>query len=230
MSLYGWIILISLGGPLILSFDKKVAFYKSFNPLLIAIILVGIPFLLWDAYFTNLEVWGFTPAYLSGIYLGNLPLEECLFFLVVPFACVFIHEVLKAYFPQYEGKRLAHIFAFTFTFSGFLFGIANLDNAYTSSACILSSLLTIGLYFVNRSTWYPQFALTYLVALIPFLIVNGILTGAFTEEPVVWYSEQHIMGQRIITIPVEDLFYNYSLLLPVIAIFEKLRQRSLIKH
>lgn len=230
MSLYFWIILTTAAGPLLLSFDKKVAFYNRFNPLLIAIVLVGIPFLLWDAYFTELKVWGFTPEYLSGKYIGNLPIEECLFFLVVPFACVFIYEVLKAYFPQFKGLRLAHFFAFTVTFSGLLFGILNLDNAYTSSACLLSSMLTIGLYFVNRSPWYPQFALTYLVALLPFLIVNGILTGAVTDSPIVWYSEEHIIGTRIITIPLEDLFYNYSLLLPVVAIYEKINSRSLNKH
>jgi hypothetical protein len=67
-----------------------------------------------------------------------------------------------------------------------------------------------------------------LVALIPFLIVNGVLTGATTPEPVVWYSELHIMGPRIITIPVEDLFYNYDLLLPIIWLYEKFKSTPVL--
>jgi lycopene cyclase domain-containing protein len=226
MSLYFWIILGTIAGPLALSFDKKVAFYKQFLPVLIAVVCVGIPFLVWDSLFTSRGIWGFTPAYLSKIYLGNLPIEECLFFLVVPFACVFIYEVLKAYFPNFNGKKLAHYFAFIITLSGFIFGIMNIQNWYTASACIIAAFLTIKLYFIDRSPWYRNFVFMYLVALIPFVIVNGILTGAVTENPVVWYSEEHIMGIRIITIPFEDLYYNYSMLLPIIAIFEKVKVRT----
>jgi len=224
MSFYAWIILGTIIGPLILSFDQKVGFYRRLSPLLLAIILVGIPFLLWDAYFVDLKIWGFAEGNIWGIHLGNLPIEECLFFIVVPFACIFIHEVLKAYFPEIRNSRMAHIFAFTVTFSGFLFGLSNINNAYTSTVCIGSAVLTIGFYFVNRSTWYPSFVLTFLVALIPFLVINGLLTGAFTALPVVWYSEEHIMGARILTIPVEDLYYNYCLLLPVVALYEKFKK------
>jgi lycopene cyclase domain-containing protein len=226
MSLYFWIILGTIAGPLALSFDKKVAFYKQFLPVLIAVVCVGIPFLVWDSLFTSRGVWGFTSEYLSKIYIGNLPIEECLFFLVVPFACVFIYEVLKAYFPKFNGKKLAHYFAFTFTLSGFIFGIMNIQNWYTASACFIASFLTIKIYFIDRLPWYRNFVFMYLVALFPFLIVNGILTGAVTENPIVWYSEEHIMGIRIITIPFEDLYYNYCMLLPIVAIFEKVKVRT----
>jgi hypothetical protein len=59
--------------------------------------------------------------------------------------------------------------------------------------------------------------------------VNGILTGAVTTKPIVWYSENHIMGSRIVTIPVEDLFYNYAMLLPIVAIYEVLKTRRALK-
>lgn len=226
MSLYFWIILGTIVGPLALSFDKKVAFYKQFLPVSIAVVCIGIPFLVWDSLFTSRGIWGFTPAYLSKIYIGNLPIEECLFFLVVPFACVFIYEVLKAYFPNYKGLKTAHCFAFALTLSGFVFGIMNIHNWYTASACIIAAFLTIKLYFIDRTPWYKNFVFMYLVALVPFVIVNGILTGAVTENPVVWYSEEHIMGIRIITIPFEDLYYNYCMLLPIVAIFEKVKVKT----
>lgn len=220
MSLYGWVIVGTILGPFCLSFDKKVAFYIHFKSVFIATLLIAIPFLLWDSYFTQQKIWGFTPNYLFGIYLGNLPLEECLFFLVVPFSCVFIYEVLKAYFPAYKGHKFAQIFAFGFTFSGFIFGIANFENYYTASACIVASILTVKIYFIDRVSWYSNFVLTFIVALVPFMVVNGILTGAVTKNPVVWYNPEHIIGLRIITIPFEDLYYNYCLLLPIIAIHQ----------
>jgi lycopene cyclase domain-containing protein len=226
MSLYGWIILATIAGPFLLSFDKKVHFYTTWKQLFPAILIVGFLFLVWDEYFTVKEIWGFNPNYLSSIYIGHLPIEEVTFFLVVPYACLFIYEVLKAYFPEFKLKTISHYFAFTFTLSGLIFGLTHMDNWYTASACIVSSILTIGFYFVNRVKWFESFVFTYLVALVPFIIVNGILTGALTQEPIVWYSEEHIMGPRIITIPVEDLFYNYSMLLPIVGIYEYLKSKK----
>lgn len=220
MSEYAWVILGTIVGPFFLSFDKKVHFYTYWKALFPSVLIVGILFLIWDEYFTQLGIWGFNPKYLTGIFIGHLPIEEVAFFLVVPYACVFIYEVLKTYFPKAAVKKLGHFFAFAFTLAGLIFGITHMENWYTASACILSALLTIGFYFVNRMEWYGSFVLTFLVALIPFLIVNGILTGAVTNEPIVWYNEEHIMGIRIITIPLEDLFYNYAMLLPLIGLYE----------
>ena len=225
MSLYAWVIVCTIIGPFLLSFDKKVHFYTHWKALFPALIIVGLLFLVWDSYFTQNGIWGFNPNYISRIYILNLPLEEVCFFLVVPYACVFIYEVLIAYFPLIKVKKLGHIFAFGFTLAGFTFAIMNMDKWYTASAGIISALLTIGIYFIRRVSWYGNFVFTFIVAIIPFIIVNSILTGAFTDQPVVWYNEEHIMGPRIITIPIEDLFYNYAMLLPVIGIFEYLKKR-----
>ena len=224
MSLYLWVILGTIVGPLLLSFDHKVHFYKHWKALFPALLITALGFVAWDAYFTDRHIWGFTEKYLLGIYWGNLPLEECLFFLVVPYACMFIYEVLKAYLTNRKTALLARIFAFTMVFSGMLLGAMHWENWYTASACMFSSLLIIGLYFVAKVKWFGDFALTFLVALVPFLIVNSILTGFCTDQPIVWYNEEHIIGFRIGTIPLEDLYYNVCLLLPVTAIFEWLKR------
>ncbi|MES2556197.1 MAG: lycopene cyclase domain-containing protein [Bacteroidota bacterium] len=225
MSLYLWIIAGSISGPLLLSFDKKVRFFSYWKALLPAIIAVAIGFLCWDEYFARLGVWGFTSTHVTGIYFGKLPLEECLFFLIVPYACVFVYEVIKAYFPKRKTAVFARLFAFLMVFSGMYLGTVYLDNWYTSSACILSSMLIIGLYFVGKAPWFGDFAVMFSVVLIPFLIVNGFLTGMFTEDPVVWYNSEHIMGFRIGTIPLEDIYYNLCLLLPIVVIYEWLKTR-----
>lgn len=224
MSVYGWVILFSILGPFALSFDKKVNFIGYCKPLLLSIICVGIPFLIWDEFFTQLQVWGFNPTYLLGIYLGHLPLEEVLFFLVVPYCCVFVHEVLKAYFPNAKLNVLTKFFSLVMLVLSIALVILNPSNYYTLSACALTAIY-ISIALIRKFHWFPSFAFTYLVCLIPFLIVNGILTGSVTAEPIVWYSEKHIIGLRILTIPFEDLFYNFSLLFPIIWIFENLRTK-----
>jgi len=231
MSAYGWVILCSFIGPLLLSFDKKVAFYRSWRYLFPSLLIVGIAFLIWDELFTRIGVWGFTPKYLSGIYLGHLPLEEVLFFFVVPYNFIFILLVLQAYFPERKTKRISNVFKWLIGLSSLLmvlfygggqFFFSTLDayNYYTISATIFALILTL---LCHQKVWYGDFILSYLVCLIPFFIVNGILTGSITDDPIVWYSEQHIIGWRMGTIPFEDLFYNYDLLLPLAWLFNIFR-------
>ena len=221
MSLYLWVILSAFIGPLALSFDKKVHFYTYWKTIFIGILVVASLFLVGDELFTQWKVWGFNPDYVLGIYLGNLPLEEVLFFVIVPYNCLFIHEVQKAYFPNLKLNFLAKCFLSIFGFICFLLILFNWGNYYTVTYCSTSLLLS-AVFFFKKSSWFPRFVLTYIISIIPFLIDNGILTGMFTPEPIVWYNETHIIGLRIFTIPIEDLFYSFSMLLPVIWIHESL--------
>ena len=212
MSLYALVILLSFAGPFALSFDKKVSFYKEWSFVFIATLIVALPFLIWDELFTQWGVWGFNADYLLKIYIGRLPLEEVLFFIVIPYNFIFLLKVVQAYFPNRNKKRIAPVFAFIFTATSGLWMLLYGTNYYTFLATFLSAALTI---LLRNRKWYQDFMWTYLLCLIPFFIVNGILTGAFTDAPIVWYSEKHIIGWRMISIPFEDLYYNYALLLPI---------------
>lgn len=226
MSLYFLLMVGTIAGPFFLSFDRKVAFYKRWQPLFLAIAPVALGFILWDIYFTEHAVWGFNPAYLQGIYIANLPIEECLFFVLVPYACVFIYEVMNAYFPSWNMRAAGHYFAVVFTALGLVLPFVFWGKWYTMAAPALAALLTIWFYFIKRVHWYGRFALAFWVATIPFLLVNGALTGSFTPEPVVWYSESHIMGPRMFTIPVEDVFYNYAMLFPIVLLYEWVQKKG----
>lgn len=223
MSLYAWVIILSFAGPFALSFDKKVAFYKEWRFVFLAALIVAVPFLIWDELFTQWKVWGFNPIYLLKIYLGQLPLEEVLFFVVIPYNFIFILKVIQAYFPNRNQKRFAPLFAFAFMISAIVWMLLHSDNYYTFLATFLTAVLTI---FLRNKIWYQDFMWAYLLCLIPFFIVNGVLTGAVTPEPIVWYSEQHIIGWRMISIPFEDLYYNYALLLPVTWMYFSLKNRK----
>ena len=61
---------------------------------------------------------------------------------------------------------------------------------------------------------------TFIVSLIPFFIVNGILTGALTDEPIVIYNNLQNTMIRIITIPIEDFVYCLFMLGITILIYE----------
>lgn len=221
MTYYAWLIVATIIGPLALSFDKKVAFYKTWKFLLPSIGLMALVFIGWDVFFTQKGIWGFNSTYVSSSKFFGLPIEEILFFIVVPFACMFIYEVVKTYFEKYALLILGRGLAFGIGLGAFILTISFLERWYTLVACGMAFMLVVGFYFKSRVIWFSKFSLAFIIGLLPFLIINGALTGMFTEQPVVWYNEAHFSGIRIGTIPLEDLFYNFDLLLLITWIYEK---------
>ncbi len=100
MYIYLYLNIFTILFPFLLSFDKRVQFYKNWKYLFPAMVINALIFIVWDSIFTHHGVWGFNDKYLVGIYLYNLPLEEVLFFVTVPYACVFIYECLNVYIKQ----------------------------------------------------------------------------------------------------------------------------------
>ena len=70
-----------------------------------------------------------------------------------------------------------------------------------------------------------RFYFAYAFILIPFSIVNGILTGTFIDQEVVWYNDQENLGMRLGTIPVDDIFYNMLMLLACVTLYERFKER-----
>lgn len=222
----------SLAGPLLLSFDKKVAFYKKWRFLFPAMLLPAILFLIWDEYFTQIGVWSFSEAHTIGVKLGHLPLEEVLFFFTVPYCCIFIYECIRAYFPRLQQSRTAELILFLLGFLLLLLGLFFSARAYTAYTFILNGAFIAVIFLFRRffsSFDALSFLVSYLVIIIPFLIVNGFLTAI----PVVMYNDAENLGIRMFSflpwpmhnIPFEDLFYGMLLILMNVTIYEKLKNR-----
>ena len=219
---YLLILLASLAGPLALSFDKKVAFYKKWKYLPLAILLPAIVYIVWDFYFVSKGVWTFNPKYITGIYIYNLPLEEVLFFFVVPYCCLFIYECIRCYFPRLKDSTAAVLFLGLLAIVLMVVGFTHINKYYTGwtflfTAEFILMVLLLKKVFIGFDAL--SFLVSFIIVLIPFLIVNGFLTSI----PVVIYNDTQNLGIRIYTIPFEDVFYGMLLVLMNISIFEKLR-------
>jgi lycopene cyclase domain-containing protein len=223
---YTYFILLaaSLAGPLALSFDKKVAFYKQWKYFFPAVLFPAAVYIVWDIYFARKGVWSFNENYITGFGLYNLPVEEVLFFFIVPYCCVFIYECIKVYFPQLKNKATADVLLMGIGLLLWITGIIFYRKYYTGWTCMFTGIC-IAVIYLSRNYFKSFDAAAFLVAwcimLIPFLIVNGFLTSI----PVVVYNNGENLGIRIFTIPVEDVFYGMLLILATIAIYEKLKER-----
>jgi lycopene cyclase domain-containing protein len=222
---YFLILAASLAGPLALSFDKKVAFYRKWKYVFPAMVLPAIFYIIWDSYFTYRGIWSFNGDYNAGIYSYNLPLEEILFFIVVPYCCVFIYECIRCYFPNVKNKKGADVFLKILAVILLVAGIVFYEKQYTSWTFIFNAGFIFILY-ACRKYFKPfdaaPFLIAYAICLIPFLVVNGFLTAL----PVITYNHSENFDVRIYTIPFEDTFYGMLLVLMNVVIYEKLRNKK----
>jgi len=224
-----WVyVLINLGAisiPFMAGFDKRLRFYKQWKFLFPAMLLTMLLFIPWDMVKTYLEVWGFNPRYLLGFYIGNLPVEEWMFFIAIPYACLFTYHSLnylvkKDYLGKYS-ESITIVLAIVLL----VIGLLNTGRLYTSVTFISTGVFLLFQRFVVKGDYMGRFYLMYLVTLFPFFIVNGLLTGSFIPEEVVFYDDTQNLGIRLGTIPVEDMVYGLLMLLMNVTWFEFFRNK-----
>ena len=216
---YFLLLALSLSFPLLRSFEEKLSYYKKWRalfPAILTMMAIHIPI---DILFTRLGIWSFNNDFVSGVYLFNLPLEEWLFFVIIPFCCVFIYESTNYFFkPQIASQKNLK----TSLFIGVILIVLALvffEKTYTTTYFSFSGIILI-LIFLCKPNWWKKFQIMFVFSLIPFLIVNGFLTGSFTDQPVVSYNDEQNLGIRLLNIPFEDIFYCFNILVLVVAVYE----------
>lgn len=222
-------LIINLGAfliPFIFSFHPKLKFHKQWSSFWPANIIAAVCFVFWDSLYTRLGVWGFNDRYLLGLRFLGLPLEEILFFICIPYSSVFTYHCLNLFRKKnmnLSGRKFSFGLILFLVVSGFIF----VFKLYTGITALLLATLIWYLAYIKKVPWLRSFYIMYAVILIPFFIVNGILTGTGLEEPIVWYNNNENLGMRMGTIPIEDIFYGMLLLLLNTFLFERFRNRKI---
>lgn len=212
----------TLAGPVLLSFDKRVAFYKKWKLLAIPILVTTIYFVIWDSFFTKIGIWNFNDKYILGWRILLLPIEEWLFFIFVPFACIFIYECSNTYIQKDFLQKHAYKINGSILLIIGVVSILNFHKTYTAFNFISAAVLMAYVQFILKPNWLGRFYIGYFIALIPFFIVNGILT----YMPVVTYNDAENLGIRLFTIPIEDTIYCLLLLLMNVIMYEYIKQKK----
>ena len=224
MPLYSVLLLSSILVPLTLSFDKKLQFYKQWKYLFPSLLIIAMFYIAFDIYFAKLGVWGFNPHYHSTIVFFKLPIEEWLFFIIIPYASIFLHDAIVLYFRQFRvSNRITSYLSVGLILLSMSIVILNIEKAYTTYNFSLVILVLLFSFF-DKSKVMNNYYCTFLVILFPFIIVNAILTGSLISDPVVWYNNSENLGIRIFTIPIEDFGYAFSLILFNLLLRNKLKR------
>lgn len=216
----------SLAFPLAFSRSVRFGFGRAWPWAWAAVAIAAVPFGLWDVAFARAGVWNFNPLYVLGPAAAGLPLEEWLFFMAIPFACLFIYRQFAGAPGAAGSVRARPGLLFSAFFAcvaagGAAFALLHSARLYTASVGWAAALTAAALAWGR-----PRYARPFLWALgvqyLPFLLVNGLLTAL----PVVRYRADAILGPRIGSIPVEDAAYAFVMFVLPVAIYETLTARK----
>jgi lycopene cyclase domain-containing protein len=196
-------------GPLLFGAMRPFYFINRWKYTIVPILIPAIFFLIWDSIVADSH-WHFNDKYVLGITFFNLPIEEILFFISVPFACLFTWEMI---IRRSEVKELIWInkirhYLYLFIPIGIWFFISGkhytgLAISFLGLAVLLDQLLNANIILQKRFYFY------LLLVILFTLIFNGYLTW----RPVVNYGVQYQLNFRIFTIPIEDFVYGTALIL-----------------
>lgn len=211
----------------IASFDKRLQFNQHFGAFLKSAILVAIPFIAWDVWFTAKGVWWFNTNYTLGFVIAGLPIEEWLFFICIPFSCVFTYFCFDKFFKMDGLSGFNNVIVFVAIIVCAVIALLHHDKIYTLVTALSTILTLVYLHFIARVDWIGKASLVFTVLMLGFFPVNGILTGSGIETPIVNYNPKDFMGIRILTIPIEDAIYGYTQFLLVLYFFNKFKKSEL---
>ncbi len=211
----------SLFVPFILSFESRIGYYKKWIYLFPAMTATAVFFIVWDVIFTANGVWGFNPKFVTGLSVFSLPVEEILFFFCIPYSSIFAYEALGLLPIADFGLRIGKVISIGLLAICIISVILFHDKAYNFYTCLFLGIFLLLQLIRIRGSYLGRFYFAYLVILIPFTIVNGLLTGSWTGEPVVWYNDDENLAVRFLTIPVEDVFYGLLMLGMSVSIYEE---------
>ncbi|KYH07448.1 MULTISPECIES: lycopene cyclase domain-containing protein [Chryseobacterium] len=210
----------------IASFDRRIQFSRFFGKFLLSSTIVGVPFIVWDIWFTANGVWWFDLNYTLGFKIAGLPVEEWLFFYCIPFACVFTYYCIEKFYRLDWAGAFNNLIVFTSFIILGVVGFLYYEKIYTLLTVIVTLLTLFYLHFIAQKEWIGKVSLVYLILMPGFFAVNGILTGSFIPSPVVNYNPDDFLGIRMGTIPVEDAVYGYSQFLLNIYFFKKVTKNE----
>ena len=224
--LYLWLNIGSVIIPFLFSFHPKIQFYKKWKALFIGIGIMMAIFILWDVLFTYQGFWGFNENYLTGYSILNLPIEEWLFFICIPYACIFTHYALQHFFPNFSLSERSTDIIYIVLITILIVALWYYYDRWYTLVNFSYAIVLLGLVYNFRKQILQRFFPTFLVILLPFFIVNGVLTGTGIKDQIVWYDNAENIGVRIATIPIEDSIYALGMLLTVLALTVRFQKKS----
>ncbi|KIO76633.1 hypothetical protein TH53_13870 [Pedobacter lusitanus] len=208
--------------PVLLFSIRQLNFTNNSKFIVLALLITVFAFSIPTEFLTQFKVIVFNPPFLSGMTLWQLPIEELLLSFILPLCGLAVYLFLNYRYPDNNPDKYSLAFSnimLGICIAMLYFGHKKLYTLYTFSILLLFILY---IEYVNKIRFMYRFYRAFLVTLIPFYVVYGLLTNL----PVLQYTSSETLNFSQFNIPFEAPFYFMGMLLLSVYLFEFFKLRS----
>lgn len=209
---------VVIAGPLLASRLWLRDFWRQKQALFMSLGTVALPWALMDVAAHYWGWWQYNPQYIFGVRFFGLPIEEIVFFIAVPFACLVVWHAAQRFkggVPPWVPRAVFVVLVIAC--AGLIaLHIGRWRTVFDASIVIITVAALWGSDVVRHKAWWYWNGMTLGL----FLVCNAILTTA----PVVVYDISAATGWRVGSIPIEDFLYNFSLLNLLVLAYERCKK------
>lgn len=202
--------------------NRQINFAGQSKFIILAVLINVFAFSVPTEFLTQLKVIVFNPPYLSGMTLWELPIEELLLSLLLPFSGIAIYLFMNM---RYKDNSLEK---YSLALSNMMLGVCiamlyfGHQKLYTLFTFSILLVFLLYIEYVNRIRFMYKFYRAFLVSLLLFYTVYGILTSI----PVIQYTTEETLNFNFSHIPFESHFYYMSMLLLSVYLYELFKSRA----
>ncbi|NQU88373.1 MAG: hypothetical protein HQ541_21720 [Mariniphaga sp.] len=208
---------------LIFSFNRKLKIKEQIKYMFPALILSGALFIMFEIRFIEFNIWQFNSQFLIGRFYLTLPIEEWLYYIILPLVGFLIYRLVGNI--QKLNSNANYFVAMSLILVG-IFAVISYINRQLIYTFVIFMFLTVYFgYVIFRGRFkkhYLTFYISFLFSLIPFFILNSILNGL----PVVTYNTEYIIGFFLFKVPIENIAAFFLLYLMNISIYNYLLDKK----
>ncbi len=215
--------LIIILGPVLGRFFYSRSILPKTKQIIFSISLASLFFVVWDILVTD-YFWSFNYKYVLGYKFVNIPVEELLFFFTVPYACLFLYVNFKNMLREKIRITISPFYiTFFLVFSLFLSLLSFfIGKYYTFSVLLVWSLVLFFDKFLLKTC--VSLNLVYWLFIFIVFFLTLFFNYYLTSRPVVLYNKDFNLNLNLLTIPVEDFLYSFSLISLVVIVYEFLQR------
>lgn len=185
-----------------------------------AVMAVGLSaalFVAWDMAVTG-YFWTFNQRYTLGWSVLTVPLEEILFFITVPSACLLLYVNFVNRFGRKRemGRGWMTLLTIVSVLMGTFFLVGG--KYYTSVVLFLLGAVWWFDFWLNKGKVVVKHTYWQFMGIV--LILTLVFNYYLTSRPIVLYNDALTTQLRVLTIPIEDLGYSLALLSLVLTLYE----------
>lgn len=204
------------------SFEPRTRFIDKWKYFLPAIGLYLVPLALWIMVASSRH-WFYNALYTLPFRLVKVPVEELLYGIILPFFCLTAREIQRLYFPNNINRDLEWVRVGLFALIPIGLVIFRANFEYAGLVCVALGVVAFADRQIGTNIFLQTRTYWYIAMIVPCAFCFELYLSL---RPVIIYEKSYLVNLRLVSVPLETIFFRLSQVLCCTVFYEWRLQNS----